>query len=127
MTELTDLIAWDPELEMHANLSTRYPYWEPIAGLAQDRTYEFDIVAVFWDPLGKCYKVGHTSGCSCPAPWDEEQTEIKTARTPREAIIYLTEFVDKGNEYAGYGNQYTAAKFLDAVETIRNHKGDTND
>ena len=81
-------------------------------------------MAVFWDPLGKCYQVGRTHGCSCPSPWDEAQTEIKTARTTREAITYLTEFVDKGNEYASYGNQYTAEKFLDAVETIRNHKGE---
>lgn len=122
MTDLTDVIAWDPELERHSNLSTRYHYWEPIAGLAQDRSYEFDIVAVFWDPLGKCYQVGRTSGCSCPSPWDEAQTEIKTARTPREAITYLTEFIDNAN---GYGEAYSAAKFLDAVDTIRNHKGDT--
>lgn len=124
MSDLPDVIAWTPDLDWNTNLSTRYHYWEPIAGLSQDRTYEFDIVAVFWDPLGKCYKVGRTSGCSCPSPWDEAQTEIKTARTPSEAITYLTEFVDKSNEYAGYGDQYTAAKFLDAVDTIRNHKGD---
>lgn len=121
MTDLTEVIAWTPDLEW-TNLSTRYHYWEPIAGLAQDRSYEFDIVAVFWDPLGKCYKVGRTSGCSCPSPWDEAQTEIKIARTPREAITYLTEFIDNAN---GYGEAYSAAKFLDAVDTIRNHKGDT--
>lgn len=124
MSDLLDVIAWTPELEWHSNLSTRYHYWEPIAGLAQDRSYEFDIVAVFWDPLGGCYQVGHTSGCSCPSPWDEGQTEIKTARTPREAITYLTEFIDNAN---GYGEAYSAAKFLNAVDTIRNHKGDTND
>lgn len=125
MSELCDVIAWDPDIEWSTTLAHRYHYWEPIAGLSQDHSYEFDIVGVFWDPLGKCYKVGRTSGCSCPAPWEEAQTEIKTARTPREAITYLTEFVDKGNEYTGYGDQYTAAKFLDAVDTIRNHKGDT--
>lgn len=128
MSDLCDVIEWRPDLESYGNLSTRYHYWVPIAGLSQNRSYEFDIVAVFWDPLGKCYKVGRTSGCSCPSPWDEMQTEIKTARTPWEAVTYLTEFVDKGNDDAGYGNQYTAAKFLDAVDTIRTYKGEnTND
>ena len=46
-SELTDVIEWRPDLEYYGSLSTRYHYWEPIAGLAQDRAYEFDIVAVF--------------------------------------------------------------------------------
>lgn len=124
MSELCDVIEWRPEIEWSTTLANRYHYWEPIAGLAQNLSYAFDIVAVFWDPLGKCYKVGRTSGCSCPSPWEEAQTEIKTARTPREAITYLTEFIDNAN---GYGESYSAAKFLDSVDTIRNHKGDTND
>lgn len=124
MSDLCDVIEWRPDLESYGNLSTRYHYWVPIAGLSQDRAYEFDIVAVFWDPLGKCYQVGRTQGCSCPSPWDEAQTEIKTARTTWEAVTYLTEFIDDANDCT-YGSMYSTAKFLDAVDTIRTYKGET--
>lgn len=99
MTAIADRIDWKPEYRNGYNLAVRYHYWKPVAGFAQDRTYEFDIVATFWDPLEKVFKVGHTSGCSCPAPWDEDQTEIKTATTAREALRYMADFAECNRDY----------------------------
>lgn len=110
MTTIAERIDWY-DWKTGDNLATRYHYWKPIAGFAQDRAYEFDIVAVFWDPLEKVFKVGHTSGCSCPTPWDEDRTEIKTAATAREALRFMAQFAkDEG---------YPASQIMEATLALR--------
>lgn len=120
MTAITDRIDWHTEWRDGDNLAVRYHYWKPVAGFAQDRAYEFDIVAAFWDPLEKVYKVGHTSGCSCPAPWDEAQTEIKTARTAREALRFMAEFGERNGDYP-------ATQIMESTLALRDLEEQQND
>lgn len=110
MTAIADRIDWH-DRETGDNLATRYHYWKPIAGFAQDRPYEFDIVAVFYDPLEKVFKVGRTSGCSCPLPWDEAQTDIKTAQTAREALRFMADFAELGG--------YPTVQIMEATLALR--------
>lgn len=111
MTTIAERIDWHTDWRDGDNLAVRYHYWQPIAGFAQDRAYEFDIVAVFWDPLEKVFKVGRTTGCSCPTPWDEDRTEIKTAQTVREALTLMAQFA----EHDGY----PTAQIMEATLTLR--------
>lgn len=113
MTTIAERIDWH-DWKTGDNLATRYHYWKPIAGFAQDRAYEFDIVAAFWDPLEKVIKVGHTSGCSCPTPWDEDHTEIRTAQTAREALRFMADF-------AGH-DAYPAVQIMEATLAMRDLK-----
>lgn len=110
---------YDMDLVDGDNLQKRYPQWHPIAAINQDRSYEFDIVAVFYDPLGDCYYAARTSGCSCPSPWDENQTEVKGPLfTPRDAI---RAFRDLAKDADSYTDHYKASETIDAVGAILNH------
>ena len=111
MTTIAERIDWNREYRSDYNLAVRYHYWKPIAGFTQDRAYEFDIVAAFWDPLEKVIKVGRTSGCSCPTPWDEDHTEIRTAQTAREALRFMADF-------AGH-DAYPAVQIMEATLALR--------
>lgn len=111
MTTIAERIDWHTDWRDGDNLAVRYHYWQPIAGFAYDYTYQFDIVAVFWDPLEKVFKVGHTSGCSCPSPWDEAQTEIKTTQSAREALRFMGEFAED--------RDYPASQIMEATLTLR--------
>lgn len=103
-----------------SNLQKRYPYWKPIAAINQDRCYEFDIVAAFYDPQGDCYYAARTSGCSCPAPWAEEQTEVKGPMSSRrECLRAFQQLAEKGDEYVD--NAYPASQAIDATQSILNH------
>lgn len=102
------------------NLQTRYPYWQPIAAINQDRIYEFDIVAAFYDPKGDCYYAARTSGCSCPSPWDDDATEVKgPMRSRRECLQAFRQLAEQGDEYIS--SAYPASQAIDATQNILNH------
>lgn len=110
----------DYEWVSGGNLQHRYPYWQPIAAINQDCIYEFDIVAAFYDPQGECYYAARTTGCSCPAPWDEEQTEVKGPMSSRrECLQAFRQLAEKGDGYVD--NAYPASQAIDATQSILNH------
>lgn len=111
---------WEEEWEIATNLQHRYPHWQPIAAINQDRCYEFDIVAAFYDPQSGCYYAARTNGCSCPSPWDEEQTEVKGPMSSRhECLQAFRQLAEQGDEYIDYA--YPASQAIDATQNILNH------
>lgn len=123
MTNPAKIAEWEPnddEWGNYNNLQTRYPYWQPIAAINQDRCYEFDIVAAFYDPQGDCYYAARTSGCSCPSPWDEDQTDVKGPMSSRrECLQAFRQLAEQGDKYIDYA--YPASQAIDATQNILNH------
>lgn len=122
MTNPAKIAEWEPNNGWSSgnNLQIRYPYWQPIAAVNQDLCYEFNIVAAFYDPQGDCYYAARTIGCSCPAPWDEEQTEVKgPMRSRRECLQAFRQLAEQGYRYFDYA--YPASQAIDATQNILNH------
>lgn len=122
MTNPAKIAEWEPNngWSNGNNLQTRYPYWQPIAALNQYRPYEFDIVTAFYDPQGDCYYAARTTGCSCPSPWDADQTEVKGPMgSRRECLQAFRQLAEKYGEYFDYA--YPESQAIDATQNILNH------
>ncbi|WP_408931110.1 hypothetical protein ACKFRM_06715 [Corynebacterium sp. YSMAA1_1_D6] len=122
MTNPAKIAEWEPNNGWSSgnNLQTRYPYWQAIAAVNQDLCYEFDIVAAFYDPQGQCYYAARTRGCSCPAPWDEDQTEVKGPMgSRRECLQAFRQLAEQGDEYTY--DAYPVSQAIDATQNILNH------
>ena len=123
MTNPAKIAEWEPyddKWRSGKNLQVRYSYWQPIAAINQDRIYAFDIVAAFYDPQGDCYYAARTSGCSCPSPWDEDETEVKGPMSSRrECLRAFRQLAEQGDKYIDYA--YPASPAIVATQNILNH------
>lgn len=118
MSNPADIINWSPDAYYPSDFLKRYAHLEVVAGVEDlDACYSFDYVGVFYDKNADAYMVGHTSGCSCPSPWDEVVSQMSGYLNREQALGEFRRALDAA--YAKWG----AGHVIDAVNAIREHKG----